>query len=106
MEELGKGWDRLERVLNSFQLDRTKSRLKAFGKDMCAMRDRLEGIEPPSLSRDMAETSVVGAPRVLDHDHGLSYDHYRGAEGTSAGDSGAANESPGRRCLQPPMTYR
>jgi hypothetical protein len=78
VEELGTGYERLERVLDGFQLDRTKSRLSDLSKDIYALRDRLDRIEPPSLFRDRAERSVLRPPRGLDHEHGLESDPYRG----------------------------
>jgi conjugative relaxase-like TrwC/TraI family protein len=80
VEELGKGYERLEGVLDRFQLDRTRSRLSDFGKDIYALRDRLDRMESPSLFRDQAEGSVLRPPRALDHDHGLSHEPYRGID--------------------------
>jgi hypothetical protein len=78
VEELGKGYDRLERVLDGFQLDRTRSRLRDYSEDIYALRDRLDRIEPPSLSRDRAERSELRPPPRPDHDDGIGYDYYRG----------------------------
>jgi hypothetical protein len=77
VEELGKGYNRLERVLDRFQLDRTKSRLSDLGKDTDTLRDRLDRIEPPSLSRDRAERPELRPPRGVDHDDGLGHEPFR-----------------------------
>jgi hypothetical protein len=75
---LGKGRDRQQRNLDSFDRGRTKSRLGEFERDIYALRDRLDGIEPSSVVRDRGERSVHRVTGGLDHDHGLDYDHYRG----------------------------
>ncbi len=78
VEELGKGYDRLDWVLDRFQLDRTKSTLSDLGREVYPLRDHLDAIEPEPLATDGAERSVLRRPRGPDHDEGLGYDHYRG----------------------------
>jgi hypothetical protein len=81
VRELGKGRDCQLRAGDGLYQDGTKSRLGDLQRDISALRDRLDGIEPPSVARHHAERSVLRVPGGLGHDDGLDYDQYRGIGG-------------------------
>jgi hypothetical protein len=74
----------VHRVLDGFQLDRAKSRLGDFQRDIYADRDGVDRIKPPSIARDRVEICSSSFPgpgsRPLPRDQ----------QGTSAADNSDA----------------
>jgi hypothetical protein len=79
VEELRGSRDRGQRSVDMLDLDRIKSRLRYSFREISALRDRLDGIEPPSVAINRTERSAFAARGGQDHDHGLGRDNDRGS---------------------------
>jgi hypothetical protein len=77
VKELAKGRERRRGTLESLDLDRTKSRLGDFERDIDDLRDRLDGIEPASLTGNRSRSSDLRVRSGLEQDHGLGHEPRR-----------------------------